>query len=133
MMNYDMQQALCGPPTGTNNSNSTRVSPHLYHQAHHHPQQLLHLSQSAQQQQHHRLKNEPFSPPVSLGIGNHRSSTMDTSSSPSTSLSKSSISPQQHHSPSSLQRSLDYTNSSSCPEPSLKHPRFDHTIWPNAT
>ncbi len=124
MMNYDMQQALCGPQSTNNNNNSARASPHLYHQQHHHPQQLLHLSQQQQQQQqhHHRLKNEPFSPPISLGVGNHRSSTMDTNSSPKTSTAS-----QQHQSPSSLQRSIDYS------EPSLKHARFDHTVWPNAT
>ncbi len=122
MMNYDMQQALCGPQSTNNNNNSARASPHLYHQQHHHPQQLLHLSQQQQQQHHHRLKNEPFSPPISLGVGNHRSSTMDTNSSPKTSTAS-----QQHQSPSSLQRSIDYS------EPSLKHARFDHTVWPNAT
>jgi hypothetical protein len=47
---------------------------------------------------------------------------MDTNSSPKTSTAS-----QQHQSPSSLQRSIDY------PEPSLKHARFDHTVWPNAT
>ncbi len=137
MMNYDMQQALCGPQSTTNNNNSARVSPHLYHQQqqhHHHQQQqqqLLHLSQ---QQHHHRLKNEPFSPPISLGgTGNSRSSTMDTNSNSNTSLSKTSIPSQHHQSPSSLQRSIDYANSTSCPEPSLKHARFDHTVWPNTT
>ncbi len=135
MMNYDMQQALCGPQSTANNNNSARASPHLYHQQqqqHHHQQQLLHLSQQ-QQQHHHRLKNEPFSPPISLGTGNSRSSTMDTNSSSNTSLSKTSISSQQHQSPSSLQRSIDYANSTSCAEPSLKHARFDHTVWPNTT
>ncbi len=137
-MNYDMQQALCGPPSTTNN-NSARVSPHLYHQQqqqqhHHQQQQLLHLSQQQQQQHHHhRLKNEPFSPPISHGTGNSRSSTMDTNSSSNTSISKTPISSQQHQSPSSLQRSIDYVNSSSHPEPSLKHARFDHTVWPNTT
>ncbi len=135
-MNYDMQQALCGPQSTANNNNSARASPHLYHQQqqHHHQQQLLHLSQQQQQQHHHhRLKSEPFSPPISLGTGNSRSSTMDTNSSSNTSLSKTSISSQQHQSPSSLQRSIDYTNSTSCAEPSLKHARFDHTVWPNTT
>lgn len=131
MMNYDMQQALCGPQSTASNNNSARASPHLYHQQqHHHQQQLLHLSQ---QQQHHRLKNEPFSPPISVGTGNSRSSTMDANSSSNTSLSKNPISSQQHQSQSSIQRSFDYVNSSSCPEPSLKHARFDHTVWPNAT
>jgi hypothetical protein len=141
MMNYDMQQALCGPQSATNNNNSTRVSPHLYHQQqqqqqqqqqhHHHQQQLLHLSQ--QQQHHHRLKNEPFSPPITLGLGNNRSSLNDTNSSPNVSISKTPIQSQQHQSPSPLQRSVDYVNSSSCAEPSLKHARFDHTVWPNTT
>ncbi|CAF2971892.1 unnamed protein product [Rotaria sp. Silwood2] len=140
MMNYDMQQALCGPQSTTNNNNSARASPHLYHQQQHHhqQQQLLHLSQQQQQQQqqqqhHHRLKSEPFSPPISVGTGNSRSSTMDTNSSSNASLSKTSISSQQHPSPSSIQRSFDYINSSSCPEPSLKHARFDHTVWPNTS
>ncbi|UJR37851.1 hypothetical protein I4U23_030541 [Adineta vaga] len=119
MMNYDMQQALCGPPSTTNNNNSTRGSPHLYHQSpHHHPQQLLHLSQ---QQHHNRLKAEPFSPSISLGTGNNRSLTMDTTANSNPS--------QQHH----LQRSTDYTQSPSCSEPSLKHARFDHTVWSNTT
>jgi len=135
-MNYDMQQALCGPQSTANNNNSARASPHLYHQQqqHHHQQQLLHLSQQQQQQHHHhRLKNEPFSPPISLGTGNTRSSTMDTNSSSNPSLSKTPIPSQQHQPPSSLQRSIDYSNSTSCQEPSLKHARFDHTVWPNAT
>ncbi len=133
MINYDMQQALCGPQSTTNTNNSARGSPHLYHQQqqHHHPQQLLHLSQ--QSQHHHRLKNEPFSPSMSLGSGNSRSSTMDTNSSPHNSLSRTPTPSQQHQSPSSLQRSIDYANSSSCPEPSLKHARFDHTVWPSTT
>jgi hypothetical protein len=111
MMNYDMQQALCVPPSGTNNNNTNpnRVSPHLYYQQQHHHQQQ-------QQQQHHRLKNEPFSPPVSLATNNTRSSLNDR---------KTPI-PQQ-------QRSVDYVNSSPCPEPSLKHARFDPPVWPNTT
>ncbi len=142
MMNYDMQQALCGPQSTTNNNNnSARASPHLYHhhqQQHHHhqqqQQQLLHLSPHHQQQQHHnRLKTEPFSPSISLGTGNNRSSTMETNSTSITSLSKTLNPSQQHPSLSSIQRSADYSHSSSCPEPSLKHARFDHTIWPNAT
>ncbi|CAF1503785.1 unnamed protein product [Rotaria magnacalcarata] len=138
MMNYDMQQALCGPQSTANNNNSARVSPHLYHQQqqqqqhHHQQQQLLHLSQQ-QQQHHHRLKNEPFSPSISVGAGNNRSSTMDNNSNSNTSLSKAQISSQQHQSQSSLQRSFDYVNSSPCSEPSLKHARFDHTVWPNTT
>ncbi len=110
MMNYDMQQALCVPPSGTNTNtnNSNRVSPHLYYQQSHH----LHHQQQQQQQQH-RLKNEPFSPPIST-----RSSLNDTSKTPT---------PQQ-------QRSIDYMNSSSsCSEPSLKHARFDPPVWPNTT
>jgi len=136
MMNYDMQQAL-GPSLSVNNSNnSTRLSPHLYHspQHHHHQQQLLHLSQQQQQQQqHHRLKNEPFSPPLSLATGSNRSSINDSTSTPNRSMSKTPIPSQQHSSPSSLQRSVDYVNSSPCPEPSLKHARFDHTVWPNTS
>jgi hypothetical protein len=117
MMNYDMQQALCGPPSATNNNNNNpnRVSPHLYYQQQHHPHQL----------QHHRLKNEPFSPPISHGANNIRSSINNTNSSPNHPMSKTPIPPQQ--------RSIDYTNSSPCPEPSLKHARFDPPIWPNTT
>ncbi len=138
-MNYDMQQALCGPQSTTNNNNnSARVSPHLYHhhqQQHHHhqqQQQLHHLSPH-QQQHHNRLKTEPFSPSISLGTGNNRSSTMETNATSITSLSKTLNPSQQHQSLSSIQRTADYSHSSSCPEPSLKHARFDHTIWPNAT
>ena len=98
MMNYDMQQALSVPPSSTN---STRVSPHLYYQPAHH----LHQPQ-------HRLKNEPYSPPIST-----RSSLNENSKTPT---------PQQ-------QRSVDYLNSSSCSEPSLKHARFDPAVWPNTT
>jgi hypothetical protein len=114
MMNYDMQQALCVPPSATNNNNNNnnnnpnRVSPHLYYQQQHHHQQ--------QQQHHHRLKNEPFSPPISLGTNNTRPSLND----------RKTPSHQQ-------QRSVDYVNSSPCPEPSLKHARFDPPVWPNTT
>ncbi len=111
MMNYDMQQTLGVPPTSTNNNNNNpnRVSPHLYYQ----PQQLHHQQQ---QQQQHRLKNEPFSPPISLATNNTRSSLNDR---------KTPI-PQQ-------QRPVDYVNTSPCPEPSLKHARFDPPVWPNTT
>ncbi|CAF0755781.1 unnamed protein product [Adineta steineri] len=136
MMNYDMQQALCGPPSTVNNNNSARASPHLYHQQPHHhqqqqQQQLLHLSQQ-QQQHHNRLKTEPFSPSMPLGTGNNRSSTLETNSGSNTSLSKNSNPSQQHQSLSLLQRSNDYAQSS-CPEPLLKHARFDHTVWPNTS
>jgi hypothetical protein len=114
MMNYDMQQALCVPPSATNNNNNNnnpnRVSPHLYYQQPHH-----------HHQQQHRLKNEPFSPPISHGTNNTRSSLNDTNHP----TSKTPI-PQQ-------QRSVDYVNSSSCSEPSLKHARFDPPVWPNTT
>jgi hypothetical protein len=116
MMNYDMQQALHGPPSATNNNNPNRVSPHLYYQQQHHPHQL----------QHHRLKNEPFSPPISHGANNVRSSINDTNSSQNNPMSKTPV-PQQQ------QRSVDYANSSPCPEPSLKHARFDSPVWPNTT
>ena len=120
MMNYDMQQALCVPPSATNNSNNpNRVSPHLYYQQQHHHHQS---QQQQQQQHHHRLKSEPFSPPISHGINNTRSSLNDTNHSTSKTPT-----PQQ-------QRSVDYiNNSSSCPEPSLKHARFDPPVWPNTT
>ncbi len=109
-----MQQALCVPPSGTNNNNNpNRVSPHLYYQQQQQQQQQQHHHQ---QQQHHRLKNEPFSPPISLATNNTRSSLNDR---------KTPI-PQQ-------QRSIDYVNSSPCPEPSLKHARFDPPVWPNTT
>ncbi|CAF0877398.1 unnamed protein product [Adineta ricciae] len=111
MMNYDMQQALCGPPpSSTNTNNTNRGSPHLYYSQSHH---LHHQQQQQQQQHHHRLKNEPFSPPIS----------MNSNSSSTHSMSKTSIPPQQ--------RSVDYLNSSPNPEPSLKHPRFDPQVWPN--
>jgi len=106
MINYDIQQSLATP---NNNSNSNRVSPHLYYQ------------QQQQQQQHHhhqqqnRLKNEPFSPPIS------RSSLNESNHHP---ISKTSL---------NQQRSIDYSNSSPCPEPSLKHARFDPPMWPNTT
>jgi len=107
MMNYDMQQALGVPSSSTNANNPNRVSPHLYYQQqqHHH-----------QQQQHHRLKNEPFSPPISLGTNNTRSSLND----------RKTPTHQQ-------QRPVDYVNASPCPEPSLKHARFDPPVWPNTT
>lgn len=118
MMNYDMQQALSIPPSATNNNNPNRVSPHLYYQQQHH----IH-----QQQQQHRLKNEPYSPPISLGTNSIRSSINDANSSPNHPMSKTPI-PQQQQ-----QRSVDYVNSSPIPEPSLKHARFDSPIWPNTT
>ena len=126
MMNYDVQQAVRGPQSTASNNNSTRVSPHLYHQQqHNHPQQLLHLFQ---QHHHHHPKNEPYSPTVSLSTASSRSSTIDTNCN-----SETPVSAQQHQSASSKQRSFDYSNSSLCSEPSLKHARFDHTVWPNTT
>jgi len=116
MMNYDMQQALHVPPSATNNSNNPNlVSPHLYYQQQ--QQQQHHLHQS--QQQHHRLKSEPFSPLIPHGTNNTRSS-LNNSNHPTSKTST----PQQ-------QRSVDYINS--CPEPSLKHARFDPSVWPNTT
>ncbi|CAF2511227.1 unnamed protein product [Rotaria sp. Silwood2] len=126
MMNYDMQQALCAQSSAANNNNNnnnnnpTGVSPHLYYQ----PQQHHHHQQQ-QQQQHHRPKNEPYSPPLSLPPNSARSSINDTNSGPNHPISKTPI-PQQ-------QRSIDYINSSSLSEPSLKHARFDPPSWPNAT
>jgi hypothetical protein len=117
MMNYDMQQASCVPQSATNNTNSNRVSPHLYYQQQHHHHQ---------QQQHHRPKNAPFSPTISLATNNGRSSINDTNSGPNPLISKT-------PNPSQQQRSVDYASSSPCPEPSLKHARFDSSIWPNAT
>lgn len=117
-MTYDMQQALNN--NNNNNNNPNCVSPHLYYQ-----QQQHHLHHPQQQQQHHRTKNEPFSPPISHATTSARSSINDTNSGPNHPASKTPI-PQQ-------QRSVDYVNSSPCPEPSLKHARFDPPTWPNAT
>ena len=117
MMNYDMQQALCVSPSPTNNNNPNRSSSHLYYQQQHHLHQ--------QQQHHHRLKNEPFSPPNSHGLNNSRSAINDTNSSSNHPMSKTPI-PQQ-------QRPVNYVNSSTCSEPSLKHARFDPPVWPNTT
>ena len=113
MMNYDIPQALGVPSSSastSSNNNSHRVSPHSYYQASHH----LH-------QAHHRLKNEPFSPPISHSTSNTRSSLNDSNHSPSK--------------PPVLQsqRSADYGGSPPCSEPSLKHARFDSSVWPNPT
>ena len=112
-MNYDIPQALGVPSSSastSSNNNSHRVSPHSYYQASHH----LH-------QAHHRLKNEPFSPPISHSTSNTRSSLNDSNHSPSK--------------PPVLQsqRSADYGGSPPCSEPSLKHARFDSSVWPNPT
>ncbi|UJR08407.1 hypothetical protein I4U23_012677 [Adineta vaga] len=120
MMNYDMQQALCGSPSSNNTNNPNRVSPHLYYPQQHHlhhqqQQQQQQHQQQQQQQQHHRLKNEPFSPPISLNTNSNSTHPMSKTPIPS------------------QQRSVDYVNSSPIPEPSLKHARFDPPVWPNQT
>lgn len=111
MMNYDIPQTLGVSSSTSSNNNPHRVSPHSYYQQSHH----LH-------QPHHRLKNEPFSPPISShSTNNTRSSLNDNNHSPT----KTPILQQQ--------RSADYGSSPPCSEPSLKHARFDSSIWPNPT
>lgn len=114
MMNYDIPQALGVSSSSTNNNanNPNRVSPHLYYQQAHH----LH-------QGHHRLKTEPYSPPISSHSSNNTRTSLNESS---------------NHSPSKTpvlqqQRSIDYGSSSPCSEPSLKHARFDSSVWSNPT
>ena len=114
MTHYDMPQVLSVQSSTKNNNpnNPNCINPHLYYQQQ--QQQQLH--------QHQRLKNESFS----FVTNNARPSLNDTSSGlPDRPMSKTPI-PQQ-------QRSINYVNSSRCPEPSLKHARLDPSTWPNTT
>lgn len=104
MMNYDMQQVL-GVPSSTVN---TRLSPHSYYSGSH---QTLRPP-----------KTEPFS----------SSSMSMTSTNLNHPLTKANH-PIGNSISASSGRSGDYGNSGLSSEPSLKHPRFDSTVWSNPT